>query len=433
MIRMLFIVILVLAVMLGGDWLFSHQGMMTILLGDYEIEISTALAAILVAVACMLFTIVMLLIWQVVHWPERRRARRRYRTLQRGLTHLTQGFTALALNDDTSAALALKKASAALPNEPLPQLLTSQLLQRQGNTEESRNILRTLLKHDATAMLATHTLIEQYMSRREWVEATTLAEAALKESPHDRWPLLTLIDLHAHRGEYGAMLELTEGWHFRSPLSRAERHHIAAIAHYLIARREKESHLQMQHLEQAVNYAPDFLPATVDYATRLLANDQIKSARKLLSRAWDKQPSVLLITPIIDSLGDSSERQRARLLNTFMHKPLRAVHHLLTAQEAIDRGAFEEAKPALEAAIALEETKHACQMMAQVERELRGSAAANQWMARAMNASSDERWICTRCGHAHEAWYSHCESCAAFDTLEYQRPEMRMSVEVTPA
>ncbi|OYW14156.1 MAG: hypothetical protein B7X02_00710 [Rhodospirillales bacterium 12-54-5] len=431
MIRIMLWIVLLIALMFAGDWVLSNHGMMTIAWDDTTIDISIAFACLLAVAACLLFTVLMLLLWQLLQWPARRRARKRYRTLARGLAHLTQGFTALALGDDSTAATALKKASAALPNEPLPQLLTSQLWQRQGNTEESRGILRMLLKHDATALLATHTLIEQHMARREWVEAASLAEGALKASPRDRWMILTLIDLQAHRGHYREMLELTEGWQFRSPLARDERHRIAAIAHYLLAMQETEAHLKIQHLEQAVNFAPDFMPAMLDYAAHLLRDDQPRKARKLLRKAWEKAPSPLLIAPILESIGDVSDRQHARLLKSFMPSTLQAIHHLLAAQDALNAHDYERAKPSLEAALELEETKQACQMMADVERELRGSPAAQGWLARAMDAPSGERWICSRCGHAQDIWTTHCGSCAAFDTLTYERPEARItSVEV---
>jgi HemY protein len=433
MIRFLVFILLLIPLMLAGDWLLSNQGQITIQWFDYTIQISTALAVFTLAACFVLVTVIFLLLAQLVQWPERRRARKRYRTLGRGLTHLTQGFTALALGDDMAAMASLKKARLALPNEPLPQLLSAQLLQRQGKHEEARGFLRALLKHDATAELATHKLIEQHMTRREWSQAIALAEPAHRDAPRDRWLLLTLIDLYAHIGNASAMLALTEGWQFRSPLEKTERHRIAALAHYTLAKSADELHIAQQHLQQAVNYAPEFLPALVEFSTYLATHDASSKARKLLRKAWLIHPSPLLIAPILLSIAAEKERQQPRLLKSFLNEPRRAAHYLLEAQYALDHHEHERAKPLLEAALALEESKHACAMMADVERELRGTQAANGWMARAMDAPTAESWLCDRCGHAHAHWHMHCGSCSAFDSLHFGRPEARItSVEVVP-
>ena len=431
MIRFLLFILLLVPLMLAGDWLLANQGHITIQWFDYTVEISTALAVFALTGLCILVAVIFLLLAQLVQWPERRRARKRYRTLGRGLTHLTQGFTALALGDEAAAMASLKKARLALPDEPLPQLLSAQLLQRQGKHDEARGFLRALLKHDATAELATHKLIEQHMTRREWPEAIALAEPAQRDAPRDRWLLLTLIDLYAHTGNTTRMLALTEGWQFRSPLEKTERHRIAALAHYTLAKASTEPHLAQQHLQQAVNYAADFIPALIDFTTQLVKDDQSSKARKLLRNAWLKKPSSLLIAPILLSIAEAKERQQPRLLKSFLSEPRTPAHYLLEAQYALDHGEVELAKPMLEAALALEESKQACVMMAEVERELRGTQAANGWMARAMDAPAAESWLCDRCGHAHAQWHMHCGSCGAFDSLNYQRPEARItSVEV---
>ena len=431
MIRFLLFILFLIPLMLAGDWLLANQGQITVQWFDYTIEISTALAAFALAGLCILITVTFLLLAQLVQWPERRRARKRYRTLGRGLTHLTQGFTALALGDETAAMASLKKARLALPDEPLPQLLSAQLLQRQGKHEEARGFLRALLKHDSTAELATHKLIEQHMTRREWSEAIALAEPAQRDAPRDRWLLLTLIDLYAHTSNTARILTLTEGWQFRSPLEKAERHRIAAITHYALAKETHEAHLAQQHLQQAVNYAPEFLPALIDFTTHLATHGEASKARKLLRSVWLKHPSTLLIAPILLTIADAKERQQARLLKSFIREPRLSAHYLLEAQHAINHGEVELAKPMLEAALALEESKHACVMMADVERELRGTQAANGWMARAMDAPAPESWLCNRCGHAHAHWHMHCGSCGAFDSLNFGRPEARItSVEV---
>lgn len=427
----LFLILLVPLTMLG-DWLLGHPGEVRIDWLGYEITMHTAIAVLLVSMACLLAVLLAIGLWQLANWPDRRRARRRYRTLSKGLQHITHGMTALALGDESGAESALKKARHTLPGEPLPQLLTAQLLQRQGNQEAARSHFHALLAHASTATLATHRLIEQHLARREWAEAAAQAEEAQRDTPRDRWMILTLIDLYARLGSTSSIKALTEGWHWQSPLSKAERHRYVAIAYLLGAPQEATPRAKLTALRHAHGYAPDLLPATLAYAEALIEADQHKAARKVLRRTWEHSPAVILIAPILRSLGPISPRQQQRLLAPFL-KGDTATHHVLAAQHALAVGEFPRARSTAEQALALEESKQACAIIAEAEKQMHGAEAASGWMARAMDAPRGTSWICQRCGSEHAVWQPHCQSCDAFDSLRYERPEARITSVDLPA
>jgi uncharacterized membrane-anchored protein len=427
MIRVLgFILILALAA-LAGQWLLAHPGEVSISWFGYDIVLHTAIVAALALILSLVVALISIMLWQVLTWPKRRRTRRQYHTLASGLNQLTLGVTALAMGDEEAAHTALKKAATALPNDPLPQLLTAQLLQRQGRHEDAQAQFRALMQHKSTAALATRRLIEQHLAALEWHQAQMLAEEARTSAPKDRWLILTLLDIHARNHDYAAMIALTEGWQWQSPLSKEERHRYAAIAHTLAAGKQTNPRLAAQHLRHAVGYLPDFLPATIAYASALQASGELRRARKWLRAAWLKSPEQLLIDPILATITDESPRAQARLLKPFLKHEPGAVHYLLSAQQAFDVDELERAKTVLEQSLALEESKAACSLMADIEKESRGSDAANAWLARALDAPAGKGWICLSCGSSHTAWQSHCHGCEAFDSLRYERPEARIT------
>ena len=427
----LFLVLLVPLTILG-DWLLGNPGSIRIDWLGYEIDMHTALAVLLFALICIAAVLLSLGLWQLATWPDRRRSRRRYRTLSKGLQHITHGMTALALGDESSAEAALKKARATLPGEPLPQLLTAQLLQRQGKQDEARGHFRALLAHASTAVLATHRLIEQHLTRREWAEAAAQAEEARRDAPRDRWLVLTLIDLYARLGESAQIKALTEGWHWQSPLSRDERHRYAAIGYLLATNSDTTPRTKLNSLRHAYGYASEFLPAALAYADALSETGDDKRARKVLRKAWEAAPAVALIAPIMKAMGNATPRQQQRLLKLFL-KGDSAAHHMLAAQQALEAGEYDRVKSEAEAALVFEESKQACVLMAEAEKHLRGAEAGNVWLARAMDAPRPASWICHRCGTAHAAWQTHCNGCEAFDTLSYERPEARITRVDLPA
>ncbi len=433
MARFVLFLILLVPMAVAGNWLMAHPGEVNIDWLGYTITLHTALAVLILAVACLFVVLLALALWQLVTWPERRRAHKRHRQLARGLREITHGMTSLALGHEGAAEAALKKARQLLPGEPLPQLLTAQLLQRQGKHDAARGHFRALLAHESTAQLATQRLIEQHLARREWAEAAALAEEARRDAPSDRWLALTLIDLYTRLGASAPIKALTEGWHWHSPLSREERHRYAALAYFMAAREESTPRGRITALRHAYGYAPAFLPAAIAYAEQLLADSQPKAARKVLLHAWEVQPASLLIAPIIAAMGNATPRQQERLLRPFIKTGSGATHALLEAYQALEAGDYPRARTRAEAALAQEESKQACAIIAEVEKHLHGPEAAAVWLARAMDAPAGAAWICHRCGTAHALWQAHCQGCDAFDTLQFERPEARITSVELPA
>jgi HemY protein len=431
MARFVLFLILLVPIVMAGNWLVAHPGVVDIHWLGYDIELHVAALATLVFLIVLVITAVVLMLWQLASWPERRRARRRYRTLARGLNQLTHGITALALGDEKHAEAAIKKAVALLPNEPLPQLLTAQLLQRQGKQDAARTQLRALLKHASTSMLASKRLIEQHVEQQEWDAAAALAEQIYSDTPNERWVVLTLLDLYARQGNTRGMLALSEGFQWKSPLSKDERNHFAGLAYYLQSQATENERNERTALRHAVGFAPDFLPALVDYARLLIVSGEARQARKWLLTAWLKQPRAMLIDPILQSLEAAAPKAQSRLLKPFLNHGESHEHALLRAAHALAMSDPATAETALEEAIGLYESREACLQMAEAEKLLRGEEAANRWMARAMRAPASEAWICHHCGTSHEVWAPHCHGCGAFDTLAFMRPEARVtSVEV---
>ena len=223
------------------------------------------------------------------------------------------------------------------------------------------------------------------------------------------------------------MLSLTEGWGWQSPLTKEERHRYAALGHYIAATRERNPRKKEQSLRHAVGYAPDFMPAIIDFASAMLAEGQTRRARKWLRAAWQQSPNLLLIQPILSTIADESPRAQQRLLKPFLRGELGVAHHLLAAHQAFEAEEIERAKASVEAALVIDESKAACTLMAQIEKKLRGVDAENGWLARAVDAPASEAWVCDHCGAQHINWSSHCTSCNHFDSLRYARPEARIT------
>ena len=427
MLRFVLFLLLLVPLVALGNWLIAHPGTIDITWLGYEISLAVPAAVMALMLVILLASIVMLFLWHIATWPERRQARRRFRTLSKGLMQLTEAVTALALGDDKAAQRALKKATHLLPGEPLPSLLSAQLLQRQGQHEAARQELRSLMKHETTATLASRRLIEQHLHEKAWGQALALVEKMREDDKEDRWLALTAIDLYSRRGDTAQILALTEGWKFRSPLTREERHRYAALAYYALAQGKEDMSAKRTALRHAVGYAPDFLPAVIAYADTLMNDDSHSNARKLLRDAWANKPDALLIPSILHALQNESPRAQARLIKAFLKGEKNAPHYQLEAQYLLGIHELKNAEDALQKALELETTQPVYAALAEIQKRLHGEETANRTLARAMQAPSGASWICHSCGGSHAQWQPHCEQCNAFDTLRHEAPEMRIT------
>lgn len=434
MIRWLIFIGVIASLYFGRQWLLDHPGEVNVSWLGLDITLHVALLGFALLVFSLAIGYLSVLLWRAATWQSRRRQRKQHRTFKRGLEHLTRGVTALAMGDEDIAEEALKKARLAMPNEPLPQLLTAQMLQRQGKHTDAQAQFRALMHHPSTAGLATRKLIEQHLARHEWREAMRLTEEARKESPRDAWLTQTMIDLSAREGDTAQMLALSEGWQWQSPLTKEERHRYSALAHYMAAAQSDNERKKEQSLRHAVGYAPDFLPAIVDFATLLISQKSNSRARKWLLEAWKTKPSPLLIPPIIDSISNVEGRSQQRLLKPFLRGEMTGTHHMLAAKQAMLINDLGRARTELEQAVRTEETKEAVLLLADLETKLRNNQAANSWTSRAVDAPLGQTWVCHDCGELHETWVAHCNACGHFDSLRYERPETRItSLELTTA
>jgi len=93
------------------------------------------------------------------------------------------------------------------------------------------------------------------------------------------------------------------------------------------------------------------------------------------------------------------------------------------AQAALDAKLWGEARAHLGHAVERGVTPRLCRLFADLEESEHGDLkAARQWLERAGAAPPDPVWVCEDCGATAGAWSVRCDSCGAFDSLEWRAP-----------
>ena len=106
-------------------------------------------------------------------------------------------------------------------------------------------------------------------------------------------------------------------------------------------------------------------------------------------------------------------------------RPEDAESRLAISQAALDADLWGEARSQLQPLLSAEAEARACRLMARLEEtERQDMAAAHGWLARASTAGPDPAWVCADCRTPIRAWRVLCPTCAAFASLQWQRPWM---------
>ena len=153
MFRVLFFLVVLIALALGLAWLIERPGEVTLSWQGYRIETSflVGLGVLLVAVAALV------MMWNILRYPFRlppamsvaNRARRR----EKGYAALSRGIIAVGMGDARLASKAAAEVQRLLPDEPLALLLTAEAAQLSGDHRAVEAAFKEMTRSERTRLL----------------------------------------------------------------------------------------------------------------------------------------------------------------------------------------------------------------------------------------------------------------------------------------
>ena len=434
--RVLLWLVLIAGISALGLFLADAPGMVQLEWLGYRITLRTSLLIAAVAGLFLLSTWLLLLIAQLWEWPARRKLERQFLRQKSGMRALTQAATAMAMSDADRARKEIKRAQRYLDHAPLTLLMEAQWHEKQGASEKALPLYQELSTHEDTAQLGLRGLLQTAERKGDYAHALRLAEEASAQFPKDRSLFSHTIELMLREKKADEAISLLSAWRSRWRLNREARLHYLALAYSIKA-------LAMPTEDRAflLEKAHAIMPEHAYIPLALLATygaTEHPRAKALLQRVWNERPSPALTALSLQWLNDQPDEKRAKLVRKLTKY---ASEHLessiLTAYDAEARSQLAEAHDALEAAIAVRESRRALTLMAEIESELSGPDKAQWWFARAAAAPAEEQWVCHSCGHASPEWDLFCPRCNALDSHHIMLPTHAItSIEVvkhTPA
>ena len=445
------IVALVAATVFFAD----HPGHVVIVWRGWQIGTSLGVLIAAAALVALVIAGVLRLLRLVAGSPRALLRRRRERRRRAGYKALTRGMVAVAAGDAQEARRYARRAEALLDEPPLTLLLSAQAAQLGGDELAAKKFFTAMLDRRETEFLGLRGLLNQALRDGDRNTARGLAERAVAVRPHTGWATLTLFELEVRERRWKAAraaLDAVEKGRFIAA-DRA-RHHRGVILYELCREMNAggERRAALDLAGQARSLAPDLAPPAAMQARLLLAEGDMRRARRVLERAWRSAPHPELAQVYGELGGDEAPMARLRRFERLAgHNPSARESHLIVAEAALAAELWGEARRHLENALAAPlppvvapplpatsappstppvapsadrpagAARRLCLLMARLEEAEHGDLKRmREWLDRAVDAPPDPGYVCTACGGEAGEWDALCPRCGAFDRLEWR-------------
>ena len=437
MIRLVFSIIVLFLLAVGGAWLADRPGTLVLNWQGQEIRTSLIVAAVALIVVIAAIALLGAIIRAIVTSPRALGAWLGGRRRERGYRALSAGMIAIGSGDKRGANRAANEAKALLADEPLTLLLAAQAAQLSGDRDRARLAFEALAEDRRTRVLGLHGLFIEAKRQGEEDAARHFAEEAAAVAPHAAWAGNALFESQARGGDWlGAMRTLAAnasgGLVSRDEARRLRASLLAARALQLEAGDPAEA--QALALE-AQRLNPNLVPGAV-VASRLLTRaGEARRAARVLESAWKKAPHPEIAEAYAAvRTGDVASEKLKRMRRLAQLRPDSAEGALALARVAIDARDFAAARAALRVPAEVRPSERVCLLMAEIEEVEHGDQGrVRSWLTRALSAPRDPRWVAD--GQVFEHWAPVSPISGRVGVFEWKvvEPTPRRAVEIETA
>lgn len=425
--RLLFYVIVVAALVFGAVWLADRPGAVMLRWEGWQIDTTVPVLILGLLVLAGLAVLLLRLIGFLVGLPRRLAARRRARRRRQGYVALTDGLAAVAAGNPVQAQRQAKRADALLKDPTLTALLAAQAAELTNDRDTARSQYKTMLDRPETAFLGLRGLLTLALKEGDSAAALDYARRAYAMNPDNGELAATLFDLQAKAGLWteaqGSLVGAAR--HGGFPPAEIQRKKAVVLTERAgLAAADNDRRAALKLAGQAVKIDPAFVPAALRLAGLLAEQGRQRKAAAVIQQAWRYEPHPDLYRAYAGLWPNEDPLARVRRVEKLATANSRHVEsHLALGEAALDARLWGQARNHLMAAVEQQPSARAYRLLAKLEENENGNAAASrQWLEKASDAAPDPAWICQSCNQASPVWSAHCPSCGTLDSLSWATP-----------
>lgn len=426
MIRILFYVLLVLALGAGFAWLADRPGELSVIFEGQRIEMSLMVAATLLTaiVASILITIWLVrTVWTSPHAISRYfRARKR----DRGYQALSTGLIAAGAGDAVQARRMTARTRGLLSadQEPLIHLLEAQTALIEGKYDDARKKFELMADDPETRELGLRGLYLEAKRVGAPEAARHYAERAAEKSPHLPWAAIAALEHRSQAGQWDEAIRLVDHGRAAHILEKADaaRKKVVLLTARAGDRLEADPKGARDDALAALKLDEGFVPAALIATKALAREDNLRKAAGILEKAWKIEPHPEIARAYVRARsGDSALDRLKRATKLESLRPNNAISLAAVAEAALDARELTLARAKAEAAARLQPQESIFLLLADIEEAETGDdGRIRHWMGQALKSPRDAAW--TADGIVSPVWLAVSPVSGRLDAFEWKTP-----------
>lgn len=369
---------LCLLVLLSSIWVSvgSESNIVIEWLG-YHVEVSTIFATIILLITFIaLFLIIYFLIF-LKNIPSSIRKHYYDKQNHDNLLLLLDCFSSLYSEDQTlirkniKKILANKNHSQINELQPLVSLLTTKCYEI-TNSEGLEDSYQNLIQYQPYKIIGLKGLVALRIEKKCYHEALVYAEKAFAIQPKSPWLLSYLIEIYTSLDLYEkaeSIIHESFKYKFINKLDYNSilTKNLLEHANHLIANLQKDKAIYL--LDKTLNLNPSHYEAVATLTRLYSQSDNKKLAYKIIDKAWNNQPSIMLAHLILNLSQDETVNKRVQLLeNLIDKKPDSKEGYIALAELYIKEDMLAQGRAVMDQLLALHAPdSETCKLMALIE------------------------------------------------------------------
>jgi len=430
MVRILFFILLVLALGLGFAWLADRPGELSLIWEGQRVEMSLMRAASMLISLLALILIALWLIRAIWQSPQTVTRYFRARKHDRGYQALSTGLIAAGAGDAVLARKMTARSRSLLreDQEPLIHLLEAQTALIEGRHEEARRKFERMAEDPETRELGLRGLYLEAKRLGAHEAARQYAERAAEKAPHLGWATLATLDHRSQAGEWDEAIRLLDQSRAASVLDKKEANRKKAVL--LTARAmgklETDPKSARDDALAALKLEERLVPAALIAAKALFREDNLRKGASILEKIWKQEPHPELARLYVRARGGDSaidRLKRAKRLESLRGN--NPVSLATVAEAALEAREFALARQKAEAAARLAPSESIYMLLADIEEADTGDEGRiRHWMAQALRSPRDPAW--TADGVISPFWLPVSPITGRLDAFEWKAPPSQL-------
>jgi len=432
MLRVLLFLLVIGLLAVAAVWVGDQPGRFLLTWQGYQIETSAPVAAGLIGAGALALALLLWFLVSIVNLPATFARWREARRKRKGYEALSRGIVAAGAGDARLASQSAVEARKYLPKDPLSLVLEAQAAQLAGDRSRAQQAFQLMEKRPETRLLGLRGLHAEALRNDDSEAAYHFASEAHKEHPLP-WSAKAVLDEHIRSKDWeGAYAILGKQIDAQLVDEKTGQRQKAVLELAMAEEKELSAPDEALYLgRQAVQHAPDLVPAIVLVARLWGRRNDVRRAAKLIEKEWPQIQHPDIALAYLDLRpGDSTLDRLHRAQRLARLAPESTESQLIVAGAAVAAKQFSLARETMRLLLARETTPSVrmCQLMAELEEAENGfSGYVREWLSRAARAPRDETWVATD-GYVSPKWLPASPVTGQLDAFRWQRPAERLAV-----